>query len=191
MKIKEHLVKYFIFEYKGEFKKSGTKIVNLKNDETEILQYDGIEIQGHLSKLYIKDGKLEVKFGCQKVTEEDIIMGYDQLMGKDTATTRKGLKKGPKGKVLTTNIIEESENFYISSSGKIYNKSEYVPAEFKHNPKIVYENSKSYWVGDRGWKFREQTIGKGEKTKFKLIELFEYYIEIIQFLKSRNELQTK
>lgn len=184
---------FYRFDFSG-YKSFKNLLLNAEGDE--ILEYSPIKFEGYELKLKynIATKKLEIKWGCVNVNIDKLFKGYKQIMGEDISETKKGLKKikpdGTLGKTLTTNIIEESENFFISSSGKVYKKSEYQETEYKSNPNIIIWKG-GYYSWDSGWMFSGTKISSNENDKKRIIDVFEYLIEIYNFLKENYGVQNK
>jgi len=191
MEVKEFKTKHYIFKYKGSNHRLGNTNTNIvlpiKNNSEDVIILDFLKFKSYDSEVSLNSGKLNVRFGCLCLSENDIILGYKQLMGEDTSVQRIGLKKKEKkSRKLTTNIIEESENYYISSSGKAYLKKDYEKITYNYDPKIVILKENSYWAGDNGWTVKGRSIGKRNQDREDIISAFTYYNEVIKFLK--NEL---
>lgn len=116
-------------------KREVIKITNLKVGFRSLATTGHVDINDYLTIFYtefrissqlevsIYRGDIRYNFGCQSYSVDQIELALDNLNGKNTSTTKEVLvlKKTGKGRISSP-IVEESDNFFITKGGKAISK---------------------------------------------------------------------
>jgi hypothetical protein len=161
------------------------KLTQVKvNDELSFSYAPLGQIKGY--NLYIGyDKDFVVKVGCRTIPKplETLKIALKNLKGEREFVEYNGLKNVKTNSVISPIIIEESENFFISKSGKAYLKKDYVIHPMVKSMDVIKQTRGNYW------KYGNEFIYDNTKT---MIETITYVISIIESVqKFQQELQNK
>lgn len=111
----------------------GTAFKSVKLKGGDIAKYRSLIIRGYNAELAFtfrsnNSVALVMSLGCQSYKFDSLVQVSSYLEGKESHKTVHGVKKkagGPRDGLIQVNIVEESENFFISDKGPVFSKEEY------------------------------------------------------------------
>lgn len=102
----------------------------------------------------------------------------DALNGK-TIEVKALRSKGAKPRTLKVNIVEESENYYISVQGKVYPKTEWEYTMVKPRNEVA-KLTKNYWSYETTWYFGDFGTGWQKNQTDNAKSTVSYMLEVLE-----------
>ena len=142
--------------------------------DTAKLNYTKIKINSHGCGIGTRSNyTYYYTIGCQNVTKRQIECAIDDMLGLTKSSTLITLKS-KSGSKLKSEVVETSDNYYITSNSKAYPKSEYSTIEVTVNNRIL-NFTRSGWC----WKnYRLNVFNEKQDIDSEIIEKLNYLLEI-------------
>ena len=175
------VIKKEITFLKSNYNASTAKHCKLEVRDDLVLLYQKVRFSDSSSVIKVTGKNVRVEFGCRNadITTLQRALNFLKTGKYEEVTETRFVKKGSIRK-LADEIIEESDNYFITDNGKAFSKDEHEFIEHTYTPKVV-----EIKYGNELYYQDNYVCNIGGKRKESAIEKLEYLIDTITGLKNK------